>query len=118
MKAFLLSAIAFLLLCAIVVINSLFVSGVSRDMRDALIEIKSSPSESTLEELENIWNKNKIWISLSVPHKQTDELERQLLLLKAGVGRGEGELDDVIILLSRAIDEIKTHGMASLDNIL
>lgn len=119
MKSFLFSAMALLLLCGIVIWNSYFISGVSDDMADIVNEISGLDDLGELERLEKAWEKNKLIISLSVPHKETDELEKSLILLRTKFDKNiEVELDETVALTLRAIDEIKIHGTAKLDNIL
>ena len=118
MKAFVFSLIALLILCGIVVLNTSFVSTVSGDMQEAISKIKSSPTRKAIEELENIWDNNKMLVSISVPHKETDELERNLILLRAKFDNDDLRgLNEVISLISRSIEELEVHGTVGFDNV-
>ena len=119
MKAFWFSVIGLCLLCIAVLLNSLYVSSISSNMEDKLSKIKDSPSLDGLEELEDIWEKNRLLISISVPHKETDELEKGLLVLRARIETGSDKgTAEALELVSRAIYELKTHGTVSVDNVL
>jgi hypothetical protein len=87
-------------------------------MKETVLEIKSSPSLSRLGELESIWQKHRLFISISVPHKESDEFEKELLVLRAKLEAQDIEIDESIDLVLRAIEEIETHGTVSLDNVL
>ena len=117
MKAFLLSLLALSLLLVCIILNSVYVSYISAQMRVKVNELKISPSIGKLEEIEDIWDKHKIFISISVPHKHTDELEKEFLVLRARFDSNE-EIKESTELVLRAISEIETHGTISLDNVL
>lgn len=119
MKAFWFSVIGLGLLCVAVLLNSLYVSKISNDMEKEALKIKDSPSIGRLEELEDIWDKSRLLVSISVPHKETDELEKGLLVLRARIESGsEHGTSEALELVLRAIYELKTHGTVSVDNVL
>ena len=118
MKSFLLSLSALILLCLVVFLNTLFVSKVSYDMQEMVNKIKSSPTEESIKELEDTWNSKRTLISISVPHKETDDLDKNILILRSKFENGEDNgMNEIISLISYAIDELKVHGTISFDNI-
>ncbi len=118
MKAFAFSLIALILLCVIVFLNTMFISNVSEEMQQLANKIKSSPNIDMIKELEDIWNDNRLMISISVPHKETDELEKNLILLRANFENGDTMgISEINSLLIRSIDELEIHGTVSFDNV-
>ncbi len=119
MKAFLLSVLALILLCVVVFWNSASVIDISDKMSDVAIEIESLEDIDKLEELEEIWDKYHFILSISVPHKATDELDRNLVLLRAKFDEGiSTEITETIALTLRTIDEIRIHAVADANNVL
>lgn len=118
MKAFLWSALALLALCFIVIWNSLYISRITDEMSECATKIQSLENEMELAYLNGLWRKNKLLISVSVPHDESDELEKNLILLDSKFDNGiDVELNETVALLMRAIEEIRIHGTASADNI-
>lgn len=118
MKAFLSSALALILLCALVIWNGIFISDVTRDMKGHAEKIDSIEDISELEKLEELWEKNKFIICISVPHRETDELEKNLQILRTKLeNKTDTELAETVSLTVKAIDEIEIHGALSIDTV-
>ena len=118
MKSFLLSATALIALCCLVILNGSFIGRASDSMTDAAEKINGISDMKELEALEKIWEKNKTVITLSVPHRVSDEMERCLVLLRTKFDENiDIEISETVALTLRTIEEIKTHATASLDNI-
>lgn len=119
MKAFLFSIFALLLLCLIVIFNGVLVLNTSEKMSIEISKIKNSSSVEALEKLENIWDKDKLLVSISVPHSKTDELERNLILLRQRVECDDRDgTSEAVALVLRSLEELKAHSIANLSSVL
>lgn len=119
MKAFLFSVLALMVLCAIVIWNGATVSKISDEMREIAGEIKSLDSEDELQELEEIWHKKRLILSISVPHRVTDELDRTIALLRKKFDEGiSTEIPETVALAIKSIEELRTHSLVDANNIL
>ena len=118
MKAFLFSLGALLLLFALVICNSIYISNVTDKMMARAMEISSLDDTDAFYELCRLWEDNEILISVSVPHKESDELEKNIVILKSKLeNRSQDELKESIALLQKSIDEITVHSTVSIDNV-
>ena len=118
MKAFWFSAIALLLLCGVIIWNGIYISEVSDDMLYHIDKISSSDDTDSLDALVQKWNNCSLIVSISVPHKESDELEKNLDILKVKMSDASSSgLDESVALVRRAIEEIKIHGTVSIDNV-
>ena len=118
MKAFVISLVALFALCALVICNGLYIEKTTENLKICASDVKASGSEQALNALKSLWDEHKFAISISVPHKETDEFEKSLILLEQRISEGNSqEFFEACALTARAIEEIKTHGTASADNI-
>ena len=118
MKAFLFSVGVLLLMCALVICNNIYISSVTDKMLSHANRISSFDDTDSLDALCRLWEDNKIIISVSVPHKESDELEKSLVILKTRIQDNDAaELNEAIALLKRSIDEITVHATVSIDNV-
>lgn len=118
MKAFWGSVFALLALLCLVIWNSMYISGITDDMSELAFKISSLENDAEFASLEQLWGKSKSLISVSIPHAESDELEKNLILLRAKFDNGiEVELEETVALILRAIEEIKIHGAPSIDNV-
>jgi hypothetical protein len=119
MKSFVISLIALLSLFVLVFANSFFVSKACEEMTGILNEINGIEYGEKISELEKCWGKSKFFISLSVPHRQMDEVEKNITILKEkSAYMNESEFFEIRALLQNAIWEIDNHGALNLDNVL
>jgi hypothetical protein len=79
-------------------------------------------SEITLSSIDKVtalldyWNKRRIFISLSVPHRISDELEKNLQLLKTKVmNETKSDFEEIKQLLLNSIEELRIHAGISAD---
>ena len=118
MKTFVFSTIALAILCAIVIWNCFYIKDVCNELSEQADNINSISDAEEVDKLEELWEKNKFLICISVPHKETDELERNLILLKTKIKtQNEMEFKETLSLVLWSIDEIKIHGIAKADNV-
>ena len=119
MKAFLFSVLALMVLCAIVIWNGATVSKISDEMREIAGEINSLDSENELKKLEEIWREKRLILSISVPHRVTDELDRTIALLRKKFDEGiSTEIPETVALAIKSIEELRTHSLVDANNIL
>jgi hypothetical protein len=119
MKAFLFSVLALMVLCAIVIWNGATVSKISDEMREIAGEINSLDSENELKKLEEIRHKKRLILSISVPHRVTDELDRTIALLRKKFDEGiSTEIPETVALAIKSIEELRTHYLVDANNIL
>ena len=119
MRSFIISLSALIVLFVFVFLNSFFVSKFSSEMKEMVDKIEDVDSTEQILEICDAWEKRKFFISLSVPHKQTDEVEKMLsILLEKSLHKAENEFFETKALLVNAISEISNHGAINLDNIL
>lgn len=119
MKAFLLSTLTLIVLCLVVFWNSSSVVDISSEMSDVAKKIESLENVEELEKLEEIWDKHHFILSISVPHKATDELDKNIVLLRAKFDEEiDIEITETVALTLRAIEEIRIHAIADANNVL
>jgi hypothetical protein len=119
MKSFVISLIALLSLFVLVFANSFFVSKACDEMSEILNEINGIEHTEKINKLEECWGQSKFFISLSVPHRQMDEVEKNITVLKEkSAHMNENEFFEIRALLQNAIWEINNHGALNLDNVL
>ncbi|MBO5212907.1 MAG: hypothetical protein J6B60_05130 [Clostridia bacterium] len=118
MKSFIISLIAILLLFSGVIINSFLVKSICEDLKDEITTINSVFDGDKIDEIVKLWDKNKFFISLSVPHKQTDDVEKNLLLLdeKSNI-LNPIDFYETKALLLNCVEELANHGALNADNI-
>ncbi len=118
MKAFLLSALAFIVLCILVLWNGIYISKTVDKMRVEASKIVSLENEKEFLALCEIWEKHKTMISISVPHTESDEMEKNLVILRT---KFEDKIltgfSEAVALIVKAIDEIEVHAVATVDNV-
>lgn len=119
MRAFLLSALALIILCILVIWNGIYISKTTDKMRTEASKIVSLENESDFLALRELWDKHKAIISISVPHTESDEMEKAIVTLQTKFENNISfGFSEAVALTIKAIDEIKVHGTASLDNVL
>ncbi|MBE6625133.1 MAG: DUF4363 family protein [Ruminococcaceae bacterium] len=119
MKAFWFSTLALVALCGIVIWNGITVSRISDDMSEIASGIESLEDEEALRKLEEIWHEHRLILSISVPHRVTDELDRTLVLLRKKFDEGiSTEIPETVALAIKSIEELRTHSLVDANNIL
>lgn len=119
MKAFLFSVLALATLCGIVIWNGVVVSKICDEMNDVAMQIESLENEEQLQKLEDIWHRHMLVLSISVPHRVTDELDRAIALLRKKFDEGiSTEIPETAALAVKSIEELRTHSLVDANNIL
>ena len=118
MKAFIISFSTLLLIFALLIINHFYIINIYKYMTNeiSLINIDEADKVSSLL---NYWNKHRIIISLSIPHRISDELESNLILLKTKIENGtKYDFEETRQLLLNSIEELRIHAGISADALL
>lgn len=117
MKAFLISISVFLVMCSIVIWNSIYISNITDELTQLTEKITNVSNFDQFKTLEDYWDKHKLILSISIPHDETDEMEKQLLLLKTKFESNSLSLQETKTLVLKAIEEIRVHGTLNIDNV-
>ena len=118
MKSFVISIVAVLILFLGVILKSLYVRNICERLEDDINDIEGIFSSEKVDEVIRLWDENKFLISLSVPHKQTDDVEKNLILLKEKTKiLNPIDFYETKALLLNSVNELSNHGAISADNI-
>ena len=117
MKAFVLAISSILVLILLVIINGIYVSNVTEKLDSLASELKIDDS-SDLEELEKYWKKHESIICLSILHKDVDNLNIAIDVLKSKQENGEASgFYEYKAMLLNYIEEIKNKDRVHFHNI-
>ena len=115
MKAFVISCCSLLLIFALIIVNYFYIINIYKYMLNEVSAITTDNPER-ISSLLDYWNKRKIAISLSIPHRISDELERNLSLFKIKVlSETKSDFEETRQLLLNSIEEMKLHAGISAD---
>lgn len=115
MRAFIISCSTLLLILSLIIVNFFYIINIYKHMTNETSEITLS-SIDKVTTLLDYWNKRRIFISLSVPHRISDELEKNLQLLKIKVMNGtKSDFEEIKQLLLNSIEELRIHAGISAD---
>ena len=118
MKAFIISFGTLLLIFALLIINYFYIINIYKYMISEISHINIDDAER-ISSLLNYWNKHRIIISLSIPHRISDELESNLILLKTKIENGtKYDFEETRQLLLNSIEELRIHAGISADALL
>ena len=83
------------------------------------VSIITTESMNEMTSLVNFWDKRKIFVCLSIPHRISDELEKNLQLFKTKVFfNTKYDFEETRQLLLNSIEEMKLHAGISADTLL
>lgn len=118
MKSFVFSLIALLVLCIGVISNCIYIQSVCAEFDLYIEQAIENRNEESVEALISQWNEHKFSVSISVPHKETDELERILIVMQQRLtDENPIEFYEACAIAKNAVNEIKIHGTVKADNI-
>lgn len=118
MKSFIISLCAVMLLVGMVIINGIFVGNVTNELLDEA-ENLTPESEEEFSSLYEYWKKNEGIICFSVSHKDVDNVNIALSVLKEKYENGDmAGFYEYKSLLSSYIEEIKNKERVHIHNIL
>ncbi len=105
MRSFLITLLIFLLMLFLIVANSLYVQGVSEEIRR--LTSKEEQNIDSAEELESFWERNMPFLSLSVPYSELERVSELITELKHYTTvENESEKDRIQLLIKEAASDI------------
>lgn len=119
MKAFIISAILFALLIALIFGNALYVKKVSDviALKSKKIKEENYPHELA-KDLEKYWLKHRSIVGLSVGHEELDLISQTIISLKACCeSQSLSDANVYVSILQDAIEEIGRHEEISFENL-
>lgn len=118
MKAFIISALLFSLLIALIIGNAIYVHRVSEQIRNKLDVLDQSNAEETLSYLEEYWQRHQPYIGLSVSYRELDHLSELLLSLRASSEtQNEQDFELYRKIAIDAADELSRLERFSIENL-
>ena len=86
MRGFIITLILFAILISIVIINSFYVNNIINDIKNEITSLKTIPCEENaiiIKQIKSKWEKDSIWVSLSVSYEDIEELTDMIASLEA-----------------------------------
>ena len=86
MRGFIITLILFVILISIVIINSFYVNNIINDIKNEITSLKTIPCEENaiiIKQIKSKWEKDSIWVSLSVSYEDIEELTDMIASLEA-----------------------------------
>lgn len=118
MKAFIFSAILFLILIIIISANSLYIRSVCQELLKSLNSCSAEDEASATEFLET-WKRRRFFLSFSVHEDQLERMDDLSEGLKSAVISNDGaEFKKHVSLIKELIDELQSNEELSLQGIL
>ena len=122
MRTIIITVAAFLLLCALMIINHSYIKSTSSELvrlTESLDFSEKEASRSTLEEIDKTWQRSLVIFSLTVSFREIDHLGEVLLSLTHSLdGASETDFELYRALLLDAIDGVARLENFSVTNIL
>lgn len=119
MKAFIISICTITLIFGVIIWNFFYINNIYVYMTDTVTEFElNEESVKKAEALWEYWKRKSVIIALSIPHRVSDELEKNLVILQAKLRSGSDfELDEAKALTLNSIEEMRIHASASFDSV-
>ncbi|MBQ8392407.1 MAG: hypothetical protein IJX51_01415 [Clostridia bacterium] len=119
MKSFAISILTLAIICGVIIWNYAYINKIYNYMNETVNSLECNEvSAAKAEELWRFWKKKNIVIALSIPHRVSDELERNLVVLRTKLKNGSNyEFEESKSLVLNSIEEMRIHAEASLDSI-
>ena len=109
----------FAVLCVCIFINAGFINSCSAFLENTAEELTDSTRrESALAELESFWDKNRNFMSISIPDDELDKTESIIICLRCAYEeKNEYEFEKYRAELKNAADSISRKERFSADNL-
>ena len=118
MRSIIISIILFSLLLAGILLNSFVVHRISNTLISFAKEL-DDPCDKDMDSLVTYWNKNRIWLGLSIPATYLDTIEKTLISMNSAYSSGNiPEYRKNLDLFKQAVYSIYKSERISLENIL
>jgi len=119
MKSFVISIITLILVFVVIIWNFFYINNIYVNMTDAIKDLKPDvPSSIKVKEIYNYWKSKSVFIALSVPHRISDEIEKNLIILMGRILESSNiGFEEARLLALNSIEEMKVHAGISADSI-
>lgn len=119
MKSFVISIVTLLLVFGVIIWNFFYINNIYAYMSETVTELsQDEASKIKVDILWESWKKKGVLIALSVPHRISDDIEKNLTILRSRVHEGsKSDFLEAKELLLNSIEEMRIHAGASLDSI-
>ncbi len=119
MKSFVISIVILILIFGVIIWNFFYINNIYVNMTEAVNAL--SGDSSSLPEAERIyeyWKSKQTVIALSVPHRISDEIEKNLLTMIGRLSEDSPEgFEEARLLALNSIEEMIVHAGISADSI-
>ena len=120
MRSFIVTIFLFIIICLIIFFNNLYIKSTASHITE-LVESKEFDDNpnSTIKEIEILWEKKQRFVSMSVGYKELDRMSDLILDLKTYFELGNiDEVKRIRVLIVEAAAEISRLERFSIENIL
>ncbi|MBQ9743786.1 MAG: hypothetical protein IJW19_01535 [Clostridia bacterium] len=119
MKSFVISILTLAIICGVIIWNYVYINKIYDYMNETVNALECNEvSAIKVDELWSFWKKKSIVIAISIPHRVSDDLERNLVILRTKLKEGSNyEFEESKSLVLNSIEEMRIHAGASLDSI-
>lgn len=118
MKSLIFSAVLFIILITVIVINSLYIHSVCNQASEILNSISPYDERGT-EKLSSLWQKHRIVFGISIHNSQIDRMNELIEKLKSAVANGDGaSVYEYKALISELLDDLRKNEEISLQSII
>lgn len=120
MKTFYASLITFFLLLSLIIYNGSYVKRTTAELETLLSEHTQMPAGTdALQKTEDVWQKSKKVLSLSVSFEEMREIDEQLLSMRAAVtADSAADFEKARLLAMEALARIRESEELSIDNLI
>ena len=119
MKSFIISVILLILIFGVIIWNFFYINNIYVDLTKAVNALSNDPSSlSDAKKIYEYWKSKQTVIALSVPHRISDEIEKNLLTLIGKLSESSpGGFEEARLLTLNSIEEMIVHAGISADSI-
>ena len=119
MKSFIISIITLTIVFGVIIWNFFYINNIYVSMTESVNELRRpDASLKDAEKLYKYWKDKSILIALSVPHRISDEIEKNLIILIGKLSEdSHNGFEEAILLALNSLEEMKVHAGISVDSI-
>ena len=119
MRAFIIAILTLTLVFGLIIWNFFYINNIYVNMAESVTELKAdSSSLPDAKRLYEYWKSKQTIIALSVPHRISDEIERNLVSLIGKLSEDTpNDFEEARLLTLNSIEEMIVHAGISADSI-
>ena len=122
MRGFIITIILFILLLSIVILNFFYIDYIINNMKQNINSLQSIPCEEnaiTINKIKENWQKDSVWVGLSVSYEDIEELTDMIASLEAANAvKDYNQFKLYCELILNSIEDIGRLEKFSVNNIL